>query len=76
MKDPGEWDAEEMIQECGAKLGLPTVEKELGLIRKGDAHKTLLAALIRMNTAVSTEWIASRLQMGQHSSASGHREER
>jgi hypothetical protein len=39
-------------------------------LRKGDERKAVLAALIRSRTAVSTEWIATRLKMGHPSSVS------
>jgi hypothetical protein len=63
-KDYSEKDAEQIIQRCGSELGLPTSEKELGRLRKGDERKSLMAALIRCRSAASTEWIAKRLQMG------------
>ena len=59
-----------MIQKCGEKLDLPTEAKELRLLRKGDERKALMAALIRWRTATSTEWIATRLQMGHPGSVS------
>ena len=69
-KDYGERDAEQMIQKCGAELGLPTQARELGSLRKGDERKALMAALLRGRTAVSTEWIAKRLSMGHPGSVS------
>ena len=69
-KDYGERDAEQMIQKCGAELGLPTQGRELGSLRKGDERKALMAALLRGRTAVSTEWIAKRLCMGYPGSVS------
>jgi len=52
-KDYGERDAEQMIQKCGAELGLPTQARELGSLRKGDERKALMAALLRGRTAVA-----------------------
>ena len=69
-KDYSEKDAEQIIQRCGPGLGLPTSEKELGRLRKGDERKALMAALIRCRSAASTEWIAKRLQMGHPGSVS------
>jgi len=69
-KDYGERDAEQMIQKCGAGIGLPTQARELGSLRKGDERKALMAALLRGRTAVSTEWIAKRLSMGHPGSVS------
>jgi len=69
-KDFGERDAEQMIQKCGAELGLPTQAREWGSLRKGDERKALMAALLRGRTAVSTEWIAKRLSMGHPGSVS------
>ena len=69
-KDDGERDAGQMIQKCGAELGLPTQGWELGSLRKGDEHKALMAALLRARTAVSTEWLATRLCMGHAGSVS------
>ena len=63
-------DAEQIIQRCGPETGLPTGAKELGLLRKGDERKALMAALIRWRTAASTEWIGKRLQMGHPGSVS------
>jgi hypothetical protein len=39
-------------------------------LRTGDERKTLMAALIRWRTAASTEWIATRLQIGHPASVS------
>jgi hypothetical protein len=69
-KDYSEKDAERIIQRCGPELGLPTGEKDLGHLRKGDERKALMAALIRWRSAASTEWIAKRLQMGHPGSVS------
>lgn len=69
-KDYGERDAEQLIQTYGPKLGLPLGVAELASMRKGDARKAMMAALIRRRTAVSTEWIATRLQMGHPGSVS------
>ena len=59
-----------MIQRYGAELGLPTQAGELGSLRKGDERKALMAALLRGRTAVSTEWLATRLCMGHPGSVS------
>jgi putative transposase len=69
-KDYGERDAGRLIAEYGPKLGLPSGAAELGRLRKGDERKALMAALIRRRAAVSTEWIATRLQMGHPGSVS------
>ena len=39
-------------------------------LRKGDERKAMMAALIRWQTAASTEWIATRLRMGHPGSVS------
>ena len=59
-----------MIARYGAQLGLPTKAGELSRLRKGDERKALMAALLRGRTAVSTEWIATRLCMGHPGSVS------
>ena len=69
-KDYCEKDAGKIIERCGPVLGMPTGEKDLGHLRKGDERKALMAALIRCRTAASTEWIAKRLQMGHPGSVS------
>jgi hypothetical protein len=69
-KDYSDKDAEQIIQRCGPELGLPTGEKDLDHLRKGDERKALIAALIRWRSAASTEWIAKRLQMGHPGSVS------
>ena len=51
-------------------MSLPTLGRELGSLRKGDERKALMAALIRGRTAVSTEWLATRLCMGHSGSVS------
>ena len=59
-----------MIKRYSAQLGLPTKAGELECLRKGDERKALMAALLRGRTAVSTEWIATRLCMGHPGSVS------
>ena len=39
-------------------------------MRKEDPAKVLVAALLRKRTAVTNDWIAERLSMGQHGSVS------
>jgi hypothetical protein len=39
-------------------------------LRKGDARKALIAALLRKRTSVGVNWIADRLGMGHPGSAS------
>lgn len=46
-KDHGEKDAERLILERTADLGLPTGVAELARLRKGDKRKAMLAALLR-----------------------------
>ena len=69
-KDHGEREAERLVREYGPKLNLATSAAELSKLRKGDERKAVLAALIRSRTAVSTEWIATRLKMGHPGSVS------
>ena len=69
-RDYSEKDAERLVQECGPRLGLPVNAAELVDLRKGDVRKAMLAALLRRRTAVSFDWIATRLQMGHPSAVS------
>jgi len=69
-KDYCEKDAERLIHEYGPKLGLPVGAAGLAGLRKGDERKAVMAALIRWRTAASTEWIATRLNMGHPGSVS------
>ena len=69
-KDYAEKDAECLVQECRPRLGLTVMASELADLRKGDVRKALLAALLRRRTAVSFEWIATRLRMGHAGSVS------
>ena len=69
-KDHGEKDAERLILDRAADLGLPTGAAELAKLQKGDKRKAMLAALLRSHTTVGFEWIATRLQMGHPGSVS------
>jgi hypothetical protein len=68
--DHGEREAERLVREYESKLNLATSAAELSMLRKGDERRSILAALIRSRTAVSTTWIANRLKMGQPGSVS------
>ncbi|WP_226894848.1 transposase [Luteolibacter marinus] len=70
LREHGERDAERLVVEGSAKLGLPADRKELAKIKKGDGRKAMLAAVIRRHTGASTEWIAKRLAMGTPGSVS------
>jgi hypothetical protein len=51
-------------------LGVSSERKDLEGMRKEDPAKVLVAALLRKRTAVTNDWIAERLSMGQHGSVS------
>lgn len=51
-------------------LGLSAEVLALAGTRKGDERKSLIAALVRRRTAVSTDWIAKRLHMRHPDSVS------
>ena len=58
-----ELDAERLVTAGMVVLGLD--ENRLTGLKKGAEEKTLLAWLVRKNTAVSNAWIADRLKMGR-----------
>lgn len=69
-RDHGERDAERLLAEGTAALGLPGDSTGLANLRKGDPRKAVLAALIRKHTGIGTDWLAARLQMGHPGSVS------
>ena len=69
-RDHGVRDAERLLAEGAAALGLPTAPAELADIRKGDSRKVVLAALIRRHTGMGTDWLAAQLHMGHPGSVS------
>jgi putative transposase len=66
----GEAEAERLVVEALAALGISSERKDLEGMRKGDQVKVLVAALLRRKTAVGNGWIAERLSMGHHGSVS------
>jgi putative transposase len=62
--------AEELARRALAAVGLPSATKGLSKLRKGDAGKVLVAALLRELTAVGNRWVAQRLAMGHTGSVS------
>jgi REP element-mobilizing transposase RayT len=70
LRDHGERDAERLVVEGSAVLGLPADRMELEKIKKGDERKAMLAVMIRRHTGASTGWIAKRLAMGSPGSVS------
>jgi REP element-mobilizing transposase RayT len=70
LRDHGERDAERLVVEGSAVLGLPADRMELEKIKKGDERKAMLAVMIRRHTGASTVWIAKRLAMGSPGSVS------
>lgn len=51
-------------------LKLPEAAADLAQLRKGDARKAVLAAILRAQTTVGFDWIAKRLAMGHPGSVS------
>ncbi len=70
VRDHGEKEADRLIRACRPVIGLPGEALELEAMAKGDERKALAAALVRLRTAVSTDWIAKRLHMGHPGSVS------
>jgi hypothetical protein len=64
----GEAEAERLVAEALAALGVSSERKDLEGTRKGDQPKVLVAALLRKTTAVGNGWIAERLCMGHSGS--------
>jgi putative transposase len=71
LREHGEKEAESLIREIGAKLGLPERPEDLALLRKGDPLKVICAALVKGRTAVTNDWLAKRLEMGHPAGMSG-----
>ena len=69
-RDHGQRDAERIIEACGPVLELPEAAADLAQLRKGDARKAVLAAILRAQTTVGFDWIAKRLAMGHPGSVS------
>jgi len=65
-----EREAQRIIRVVGGALGLPQSAGELRLLRKGDPRKVTCATLVKGRTAMSNEWLASRLAMGHPASMS------
>ena len=57
-------EAEHLASRALAKLGLPTKQKALSKLPKGELRKIQIAVLIKDSTSVSNSWIAERMQMG------------
>jgi REP element-mobilizing transposase RayT len=67
-KEHGEAEARRLLAAGLACCGL--AEGDLGVLRKGEARKAAIAALIRRRTAVPNAWIAQALQLGHVSRVS------
>ncbi len=72
VKDFGMAEAERIIARISAETGLPGSAEELAVLRKGDPRKVACAALVKSQTAVPNEWLATRLAMGHPASMSKH----
>ncbi len=66
----GEAEAERLACAALEAVGLPAGRKALGLMKKGDPSKVLVAALLRECTVVGNPWLAERLAMGHPGSVS------
>jgi putative transposase len=63
-------EAERLVRDGLAWLGLPIEREELSALRKGEPRKVWLAMLLRKRTVASNAWIAERLAMGEAGSVS------
>ena len=66
----GKAEAERLVVEGLAALGISSAQRDLEGMRKGDEAKVMIAALLRSTTAVGNGWIAERLSMGHPGSVS------
>jgi putative transposase len=66
----GKAEAERLVVEGLAALGILSARKDLEGMRKGDGAKVMIAALLRSKTSVGNGWIAERLCMGHPGSVS------
>ena len=70
IRDHGEKEAVRLIRAGSKELGLPGGVTALAKLPKSDERKVLLALILRKNTTVSNDWIASKLAMGHPGSVS------
>jgi hypothetical protein len=68
QRDHGQEGARQLLAEGLRCFGLHA--EDLVLLKKGDARKAALAAVIRSGTAVSNRWIAETLHLGHVSRVS------
>ena len=69
-RDHGEKEALRILREGSRHLGLPLSISGLSGLKKSDERKARLAILLRSHTAVSNDWIATKLAMGHPGSVS------
>jgi putative transposase len=70
LREHGAAEAERLLLMALPALELPTITRELALLRKSDPRKAAVAILLRNRTAVANGWIAERLAMGHASTVS------
>jgi putative transposase len=69
-RDRGEKEALRILREGSRHLGLPTSQSGLKTLKKSDERKAQIAMMLRSHTAVSNDWIATKLAMGHPGSVS------